>query len=387
MTEDNGIELANNMELETWLHEHETTDYPPYSVERGEMPYPQRYENYKLALEPIHGIVEKGAMATGAADHIEETKNIIDIEDSEKRHVLFDKLTQDDLFVYLNNHGHGHVGNVISKVSEMLHFFENGHLTPYEGFFLLCAIQTHDVGNVYGRKDHEKRGKDILETKGKPYIPDGVERKVIGRLALVHGGAFDGNRDTISALFESRKIHGYVLRERLLAALLRFGDELADDSSRADNEGLAANKIPEGSRIYHYYSQALHTVKIERNPRRKVQLDLSYEIDSSLALQTFKKSGVDKYLLDEIYDRTLKMERERRYCMRFLRPYFSLDSIRVEIIIQHSDNLLKHDTIQYTLEENGYPFDPTLDDIKKFNQEIRTGEEEKKYIEKEWGKL
>ncbi len=81
------------------------------------------------------------------------------------------------------------------------------------------------------------------------------------------------------------------------------------------------------------------------------------EFDSDIASQTFNKRGRQTYLLDEIYDRTLKMERERRYCMRYLRPCFSLDRIKIEIVIQNADpkKAHLHYTIPYTLEENGYP--------------------------------
>ena len=80
------------------------------------------------------------------------------------------------------------------------------------------------------------------------------------------------------------------------------------------------------------------------------------------------------------------MERERRYCMRFLRPCFSLDSIRVEINIQDVANAYNSDKLQYILEENGYPSDPISGGIKNFVEDIRTGEEEIEFLKK-WGKL
>ena len=78
------------------------------------------------------------------------------------------------------------------------------------------------------------------------------------------------------------------------------------------------------------------------------------------------------------------MERERRYCMRFIRPYFSLEAIKVYITISNSNNSFQNETINYTLEEKGYPNEPTGDSIKKFESNIRTGEEEKEYLINEW---
>lgn len=374
--------------LEQWLEAQEPTAFPPYSVSRGEKSYPERYKDLKLILAPIHNDVEKGAMAASVSAWIEKTKDEIaevnKIHDERTRQQRIESLFESDPIIYLNNHGSGHVNKVIEKVSDMLHCFKHDNLTAYEVFMLLCAIQLHDVGNVFGRDEHEKRVKEILDTKCKLFIPDSFERKVIEKIALVHGGKVFGDKDTISYLDTSRILFDHSLRKKLLAALLRFGDELADDSSRADREGLLNGTIPEASQIYHYYSQALHTVSIAKNSDTKdLQLNLAYEFESDIACMQFKKINENKYLLDEIYDRTLKMEQERRYCMRFLRPYFSLELIKVEIVIQYSTNSLKRHKIQYTLEEKGYPSIPSYGSINDIVPDLATGEEVTALIKKE----
>jgi hypothetical protein len=173
-------------------------------------------------------------------------------------------------------------------------------------------------------------------------------------------------------------LFNHPVRKRLLAAILRFADELADDSTRADRVSLEKSLLPKGSEIYHRYSESLHSVKIEK---RNIQL--GYEFTSALAIKQFEKHESNCYLLDEIYRRTLKMERERRYCMRFLRPFFDIDRIRVEIVIQSESDPLANDKITYTLEENGYP-DYFSDKMKQFNKDLRTGEAERRFIKKEW---
>lgn len=382
----NGAQLNASQRLDVWLTQHDAALFPSFDSSNGQMSYPDRYANFSAALCSIHNNVEKGAMVSGALQWMEESRRISAENDANKRAILLKELQEADPIVHLNNHGRGHVDKVIQKVSELIHFFDRGHLTPYEGFFLLCAIQLHDVGNVYGRKEHERQAARILEEKGKPFIPDAIERKVIEKVALVHGGACDGDRDTIRHLSSKKKLYDREIRKSLLAALLRFGDELADDHSRADHEGLEHNTIIPGGVIYHRYSQALHTVKIERNPETDaVELYLCYEFDSSIAAQQYNKANKNVYLLDEIYDRTLKMERERRYCMRYLRPCLSLDRIKVEIIIQDFHNPFNNDRLTYTLEENGYPSTPSSGGIKKFGSELRTGEEELLHmIDKHW---
>ena len=81
------------------------------------------------------------------------------------------------------------------------------------------------------------------------------------------------------------------------------------------------------------------------------------------ALRQYCKGGKFIYLVDEIYERTLKMHIERMYCMRFLRTQLSVDRIRVTIEVFENielDLLMKPplETISYTLEETGYPIAP-----------------------------
>jgi hypothetical protein len=384
---DNGIQLKSPRKLDDWLMQQDQACFPSFDTQAGQKLYPDRYADFACALLPIHNNVEKGAMVAGALEWMKTTQRIAEESNDDERSKLLDKLDESDPIVHLNNHGKGHVDKVIQKVSEILHLFERGHLTPYEGFFLLCAIQLHDTGNVFGRNNHESECQQILEEKGKPFIPDSFERNVIKKLALVHGGTFDEDRDTIGRLASKKRLFEQYIRKTLLAALLRFGDELADDHSRADIEGLNQGSIIDGGIIYHRYSEALHTVQFERNSENEgIELYLCYEFDSNIASQTFNKKGRQTYLLDEIYDRTLKMERERRYCMRYLRPCFSLDRIKVEIVIQNSDHQKSYltDKIRYTLEEKGYPNDPASGKIKTFGSKIRTGEEELNYMKEQW---
>jgi hypothetical protein len=384
---DNWTPLKSPQKLDDWLMAQEQAHFPPFGTQTGQKSYPERYVNFADALQPIHNIVEKGAMVAGALEWMKTTRDIAKNSNDDERANLLEKLEESDPIVHLNNHGKGHVDKVIQKVSEILHFFERGHVSPYEGFFLLCAIQLHDTGNIFGRNNHESKCQQILDEKGKPFIPDSFERNVIKKLALVHGGTFTEDRDTIGRLTPKKRLFDRHIRKTLLAALLRFGDELADDHSRADIEGLNQGTVIDGGIIYHRYSEALHTVQFERNSEDEgVELCLCYEFDSAVASQTFSKRGRQTYLLDEIYDRTLKTERERRYCMRYLRPCFSLDRIKVEIVIQNSDALKSNQTdkFRYTLEEKGYPNDPAAGNIKAFGSEIRTGEEELNYMKEQW---
>jgi|GEM_PF-824532 len=366
MTENREVKnsYAKYVSLEDWLNAQSDDKFPQYNIERGEASYPKKYENLKMALIPLHAIVEKGAMVESFSSWKEEIKlriskleadTPIPTDEIRKLNQLFEA----DTIVYLNQHGVGHVDKVAEKAFELLKCFTVEPLSATEVFILLCAIQVHDIGNVFGRDGHEISLYKATIDKLRPIIPDRPTQKMIYRIAQVHSGTINGCKDTISssafsyerALFDKRPI-----REPLIAAILRFADELADDSTRADKEALEAGTIPEGSLIYHHYSSVLHAVHINKNAvNQSFYLSLDYYIDSQLIMKTFLKNGKQQLLIDEIFSRTIKIEQERRYCMRYFSQYIPLVEIRVQIQIDTDFDLMEPELIKYTLKENGYP--------------------------------
>lgn len=335
-------------ELERKLFENDDKDFPSFSEERGELAYAEKYKNIRTALQPIHASVEKSALANSLKQYIDEVRAKNTSKDAEK---LFNNIP----FIYLNNHGHGHVERVIERIQCILSVMDT-ELSAYELFVLLCAVQLHDVGNIFGREGHEKSLQKVSFEQCSPYIKDSPERKLIEKIAATHGGDYYGNKDTISLLQNEQIIKEQTVRCRLLASLLRFADEIADDSTRADLEGIVMGTIPHESLLFHYYSLALHTVKIEKDAINScVYLSLVFDYDSDVAIKKFDKFGKDVYLLDEIYERTKKMELERRYCTRFMRPYLDIERIKVEINISDTEDIFNVKSVKYDLYEQGYP--------------------------------
>jgi hypothetical protein len=362
--------------LEKWLFEQDATLFPP--IVDGEASYHNKYKELKRNLIDVHNNVEKGALLESINkwknDIQEKIMNIANNKDTmslDEQNSLRELLEHDNS-IYLNQHGVGHVDKVINKAEHILSFFkEKNKLTAFEVFILLCAIQIHDIGNVFGRDGHEKNSYHILEDKAKLIIRDSLTKRIIGKIAQVHGGKINGNQDTISTLGLKNMLLGNDIRECLLAALLRFADELADDSNRADLQGLESNNIPPESIIYHEYSKTLHTVIIKENEvNHTLFLQLEYFIAFDTISKRFIKNNKDILLIDEIFNRTKKIERERRYCMRFFSQYIQLNEIKVGIEIA-SEYDLDSEIIEYTLNESGYP---TGEDI-KINFAQNTGEE------------
>ncbi|NMC60089.1 MAG: hypothetical protein GYA51_12030 [Candidatus Methanofastidiosa archaeon] len=379
------IELQTNLlPLELSLTKVKESMFPPCY---DGATYSDRYINLKRTLSPVHKNIEKGALVQSFQEWIcKKYKEIQDINDAEDQRRIIEELENADPLIYLNNHGIGHVEKVIIKANEVISCMKKEDtLNPYEIFILICAIQIHDIGNYYGRNEHEKNLGKLFEKYANNIIPDAVERRVIERIAMAHGGVFDGNTDTLGLLSLETGLFGIKIRERLLASILRFSDELADDNSRADKIGLKENSIPLYSIIFHRYSEALDSVYIKKDSETKRQnVCLKYFFDSDIAKTIYYRNEKPKFLLDEIYDRTLKMERERRYCMQYARPCLSIDGIRIKIIIAHPKYSFKQDTIEYSLEENGYPTYPLNGSIKSIVSHLPSGEEENNHLSKEW---
>jgi hypothetical protein len=249
--------------------------------------------------------------------------------------------------MYLNNHGTKHIAKVIEKASEIIDITRRV-ITPYETYFLLVAIQIHDAGHlINGRKEHEKNAKAIISKFGNELI-DKVEKKYVSDIARVHSG----KNDPIGNLAENQMINGERINLRLLAAILRLADELADDATRSSLFLLEQELLPERSKLFHEYSKCLHSCIADSEGH---QIKMDFYIEENILTQIYSDGEQAIYLIDEIYKRTLKTYLECLYCNRFLPVEFRCNSINVDIEIESEKTSIDPKKISYRLEEKGYP--------------------------------
>ena len=260
--------------------------------------------------------------------------------------------------VLLTRHGDDHIETVISRATDLLIDDSNSgrpSFTPYEVYLLLMAIYFHDVGNLLGRSRHEEKIGAILKALEIQLSDDTIERRAILVIAKAHGGNVDGNKkDTISELAERELVRSQEVRIQALAAILRFADELADDSTRSAQALLSTEQVPPQSQVYHHYAKALHSVQIRRS---EYLVNLQYLFHACVAKRKFHKGDLSVYLLDEIYGRTLKVFGECEYCMRFTHGIVRIANICVKIEV-HTDKHAQHlaiDPITYQIRARGYP--------------------------------
>lgn len=371
--------LQNYNGLEEYLNHISTNKWKQYHNGRT---FGEAYNQIKLNLDPIQKTVLSGAMAYEIRDCIVQYKNKLDEvrESGESTEKLFKEFLSSDHIIFLNDHGPEHIEKVIERAYDILRNSTQG-INEFETFILLCAIQIHDIGNVLGRVGHEKKLHEIFDEHSKDIIIDTPEKRVIKNIAMVHGGkTFDGSKDTISSLCASEMIFESEIRTRFLAAVLRLADELADDSTRANRVAIDLGILGVDSQIYHEYSKVLHTVKVKEDAANKdYNIILVYELVASMLSTQYNIGDGKKYLLDEIYDRTLKMEQERRYCMKFMHPFINIGRIDVKINIYGSYSQLIN-TISYRLEDISYPDQPKIGGIKDIDESVPSGEEELQLI-------
>lgn len=354
----NYLKVVNDR-LDRWFmalrdEKHKPNEIFPKPTGEG---YIGRYESISKELCPIHAEVEKGAIVECIKRYNDGT------------------LTYDEI-VYLNNHGLDHVNHVIDKATEILENLKC-KLSPYEGYLLLTAIQFHDVGNFYGRGNHEKNCRKIMSTLGTVVGTDSPEKESIIDIAAAHSGNIAGDKDKIGGLEPKSNLMGQPVRECFIAAVLRFADELADDRRRASRFVVESEELPEESKIFHAYSLSLHSVVLEDSA-----VNLSYALDHKTVQNKYTKNGGTVFLLDEIRARILKMHLERVYCMRFFEPGKRIERIRVKIDIypDFDRNFVldeeKKIKITGTVEEAGYPEGPSngLDGVCSDDLKDKTGE-------------
>ena len=257
--------------------------------------------------------------------------------------------------VCLNNHGEGHIKTVIKRASQLVST-PDFELTAYELYVLLMGIHLHDIGNLKGRADHEKKIAsviaDIDRQTSSIIFADVVEKETIIDIARAHGGGCDN----LLSLDNETMILDQKVRARYIAAIIRLADEISDDVGRASNLLLENGSLPEKAVIFHLYSHCLKTAMYKAESKC---ISYIFMINEKHLLEKFKLNHTEAFFIDELYARTLKTFKEAVMCTKFLRPYIYVDKVRVSITIILDDKDVygrnKKIPIQYDIDDIGYP--------------------------------
>lgn len=248
----------------------------------------------------------------------------------------------------LTDHGVEHVQMVMIKAANILGEKVND-LKGYEIFLLLLAIHFHDVGNIYGREDHEQEIGRVIAELGQNLPLDYIEQRYVTDIATAHGGYSEKitkDKDTLRNLEIKVPCNSLFIRPALLAAVLRFADELADDLRRCVHA-----PIPKKNEIFHAYSASLEPICIVGET-----ILFRYRIAYQHTQEKLGKGDDSVFLYDEIKIRLAKCMRELEYCRKYAGEYIGITTFNVSIGIM-GENDSHHPAYEETfrLRLLGYP--------------------------------
>ena len=230
----------------------------------------------------------------------------------------------------LTDHGPRHIQDVLENVFKLLEH-NLDHFEPIEHYVLGLGVLFHDVGNLHGRKDHNKRIARFYDhVRGGHEFAQ--EKSLVVRISQAHSGkARDGSLNTLVDVPERSHLDGEPVRAREIAAIVRFADELAEGPQRTSNYMSShARYVPE-SIPHHEYSGATNIAIDKGNKRIAVTYQFNVVTEKGMEEELSKL----KESLNFAYDRLGKMNFERKYA-RFhcSRPLDSFQNITVCLEVQ-----------------------------------------------------
>ncbi len=177
------------------------------------------------------------------------------------------------LHQYYTNHDVRHSERIIDYLDGLTAGVQttNKALSPTEVFVLIAAAYLHDIGmqdQTFAGGDldrirdqhHEKSAEMIASSFEDPasslFVPLVQDPAIVESIALVSRG--HRKVDLVEGCYDAYRHGSETLRLRLLAALLRFGDELDIDFRRVDIARMQLLRIPVDSQLHwwrcHYVS-------------------------------------------------------------------------------------------------------------------------------------
>ena len=208
-------------------------------------------------------------------------------------------------------------------------------LNSMELFILLCSIRVHDIGLVIDRANHST---NVLYTISMLTIELRTHvKQLITEISGAHTGKDDtGSKDKIFNLPKDKNVNSIPIRPQILAAIVRFSDELEEGTNRTNNTMIIFEKVQETNIVFHKYSLSLADLSINIEEQRIILTFYILETETEIYI---KPDGEKVTLLEEIYNRLQKLEQERKYFHRFLCNTRSIEQIECNIIItdEHSN--------------------------------------------------
>jgi hypothetical protein len=200
---------------------------------------------------------------------------------------------------------------------------------------------------------------------------------------MAHGGDYNSSKDTIISLLPVDHVEGIEIRPAILASILRYADELAEDHTRASRFLYDSDKIPPQNKVYHDYSRALEPVAIQGDTVI-LKFNVPYWLVVSKSTKARKDGKIIRlYLYDEILLRLCKTIQELEYCRKYSQGFILINAVEAKIsVYRHEKALLPlfEDSIRLRL--SGYPESNrfSIEKLSESQLKVKKGTDLKKHI-------
>ena len=221
-------------------------------------------------------------------------------------------------------HGNRHIRDVVESLDKIGLSIENKHgatpLSPLEAYILLCAAHLHDAGNIAGRVEHPESSGEIIREHPDLFY-DTETRHNIFDVARVHGGNnAKYGRDTLREISSDNFTFP---RLRLLAAILRIGDELSENSERVPAQLVARLAASPKSNLAYRYAECFRGFELQND-----KLDVRLRVQPEQHEFVTEVDGEYITFFDHLESKIDVIEKEARYCAQYGRPDFDIRRIR-----------------------------------------------------------
>ena len=206
----------------------------------------------------------------------------------------------------LTDHGPEHIKNVLENAESLLGNRVKD-LNSAEVYSLCLMILFHDVGIIWGRKDHHKNISRIYDYVRK--YPDKFrdEKIIITTAVRAHTGTSNNSNDTLKDILnEDFFLEGKQVRLRDLAAILRFADELAEGRQRTSNFMIENHRYSKNSLIFQNYSNITRINIDKKSKRILIYYDINIPELSTNEQKNFRG------LMEFCYKRIVKLDQEKK---------------------------------------------------------------------------
>ena len=228
----------------------------------------------------------------------------------------------------LTDHSARHIKNVLHNAYRLLGektctgFDPKSALNANEMYFLVLSILFHDLGNIFGRKDHNRRLEEVYAYARGNEADLLSEKRHLRNIVEAHcGQTREGHKDTIGSLDSAAVFREERLDCCCVAAILRLSDELAEGPQRTSLFLQKHFPVLPASEVYHDYANVT-SVCVDR-PGGRIVLTFDIEISPPEWKQPFDQARLER-LLKFCDSRAIKLDLERKYNVHYcslLRPF------------------------------------------------------------------